>query len=326
MPMLTGSGRRASVLLKGRPTERQLADRCRPPLPEGLELYLDTVDVDAPGWLNAVVDRLAALRLPADFALIVEGPMRSLDGTFFDASADSPANREVVDRLVALARAIGARAVNVHAIAPTQRLDHPAPVERRQLLAAALPLLGRLVARCREADLVPLVENIPPLARMREGRFMSSLFGIQPSDLVWLCRMLPGLRVTLDVSHAQLCVNFTRGVADPLAERFSPLCRALEAQPEAPTLMQYAASLNGLVENVHVSNAVGLLGEGMPYDQGDIEMDPMIRYLGGVARYLVTETLEADPDDAVLMREAQRRMLVALGAVGRTETSRASWR
>ena len=70
--------------------------------------------------------------------------------------------------------------------------------------------------------------------------------------------------------------------------------------------------------NVHVANATGLLGEGAPYGEGDADLDPVIARLCGLARYIVTETLEPDPDRATLMRDAQARIL----DVRRRETER----
>ena len=77
----------------------------------------------------------------------------------------------------------------------------------------------------------------------------------------------------------------------------------------------------------HISNAAGLFGEGMPYAEGDLAMDAVVRKLGAIVKYLVTETLEPDPDNAVGMREAQRRH--DPGAAGRntlTEQARSSGR
>ena len=64
--------------------------------------------------------------------------------------------------------------------------------------------------------------------------------------------------------------------------------------------------------NAQVSNTAGLLGEGVPYADGDIELDPIIRWLGQHVEHIVTETLEPDNDDAVYMRDALRRMRAAL--------------
>jgi len=66
------------------------------------------------------------------------------------------------------------------------------------------------------------------------------------------------------------------------------------------------------VENAQVSNAEGVLGEGLAYGQGDYDLDPAIGWLGAHARHIVTETIEASNDDAVLMRDALRRMRTVL--------------
>src|SRR5688572_33111316 len=83
-----------SILLKARPTPTQLADRLREPVPDGLELYLDTADLASPEAMDGVVANLDACDLPSDFVLLVEGPIRSLDGEFFDLTRDSEARSE----------------------------------------------------------------------------------------------------------------------------------------------------------------------------------------------------------------------------------------
>ena len=67
------------------------------------------------------------------------------------------------------------------------------------------------------------------------------------------------------------------------------------------------------VENAQISNASGVLGEGLPYADGDFDLDPAIRWLGEHTRHIVTETLEANNDEAISMRDALRRMRSVLG-------------
>jgi hypothetical protein len=68
----------------------------------------------------------------------------------------------------------------------------------------------------------------------------------------------------------------------------------------------------------HVANSAGLLGEGEPYDRGDLDLDALIAGLAPRVEYFVTETLEIDHDRAVEMRRALERMRRCLGAaVGR---------
>src|ERR671921_2640613 len=126
------------ILLKARPTPAQLADRLRAPVPDGLELYLDTVDLASPEAMDGVVANLDACGLPSDFVLLVEGPIRSLDGEFFDLTRDSEADRELSRRLVSLAKRIGAKGANVHAIAPDADPHHLTPDARTRLLEQAV--------------------------------------------------------------------------------------------------------------------------------------------------------------------------------------------
>jgi hypothetical protein len=62
-----------------------------------------------------------------------------------------------------------------------------------------------------------------------------------------------------------------------------------------------------------VSNASGILGEGLAYADGELDLDPIIRWLSAHVEHIVTETLEANNDDARSMKEALRRMRAALG-------------
>jgi hypothetical protein len=71
-------------------------------------------------------------------------------------------------------------------------------------------------------------------------------------------------------------------------------------------------SLQPHVANAQISNAAGVLGEGLPYAEGDFDLDPAIRWLGRQAQHIVTETLEVNHDDAITMRDALTRMRAAL--------------
>jgi hypothetical protein len=66
------------------------------------------------------------------------------------------------------------------------------------------------------------------------------------------------------------------------------------------------------VENAQISNASGVLGEGLPYADGELDLDPAIRWLGRHAEHIVTETIEANNDDAICMRDALKRSRAAL--------------
>ncbi len=306
----------AKLCLKARPTPRQLGDRLRPVdgvWPDGLELYLAAADLGTPQLVEAVAERVQAAEMPRDFALLTEGPVDSLDGADFDVTRDSESDMLVVERLAYLAEKIGARAVNIHVISPGQDLNRLTLECRAELLARALPFLSRFVELIQAAGAVPTVENMPPVLRMRRSDFFFTPIGMASEDLRWLAERLPGLRVLPDTSHAGLYLNARRLEPDPQYAWSAPLRTYLDALPqEAPDLVGYMQSLAPLVENAQISNASGVLGEGLAYGEGDFDLDPAIRWLSQHARHIVTETLEASNDDAVLMRDALRGMRRAL--------------
>jgi sugar phosphate isomerase/epimerase len=319
--MSPGSRARAKILLKARPTPRQLADRLRPPLPEGLELYLDGQDVATPEARQGVIDRLRAYHLPADFALVVEGPIRGLDGDYFDLADQRPANYELLDRLAELGAAVGASGLVIHAIVPRFTLAWDA-AERETVFTRCLELLRAYVAAAEAHGLVPTLENVPPVLRMREARYLYTPVGMCPEDMRRFLDALPGLQTTLDVSHAQLYVNARQAADGPLAadtedaERgaVEALYAYLRHLPPIERVDRFVDCLGDRLFEVHVSNATGLLGEGLPYGEGDMDLDPLIARLAGLARYLITETLEPDHDEARFMRQAQTQMRQARDA------------
>src|SRR3712207_16849 len=181
--MSPGSETTARILLKARPTPRQLADRLRPPLPEGLELYLDGQDVATAEARSAVVDLMRSYDLPPDFAVVVEGPIRGLDGEYFDLAELRPANFELIERLAELGAAVGASGLVIHAIVPRFQLAWD-PAERDAIAHRCLTLLRAYVAAAEAHRLVPTLENGPPVLRMREARYLYTPVGMGPEDKI----------------------------------------------------------------------------------------------------------------------------------------------
>lgn len=301
----------AKVLLKARPTRAQLADRLAEPWPDGLELYLDADDIQDDAAMRDVLDRLSRERLPRDFRFIVEGPVGSLDGQFFHVGRNSPADAEVVRRVVAMGQQLGADAVNLHVIAPEDESSLN-PARRAQLMQSCIPLLEEFVQATLQAGMVPTIENMPAVLRMRHGGFYFSAIGMAPEDLACLMEQLPGLRLCLDVSHAQLVVNAQQGWGEG-AERWPRLRAFLGAFAPLAGVDDFVERLQPWLYSAHISNATGVTGEGLPYATGDLQLDSLIQKLDGLAQYIVTETLEPDPNHARLMRDAQQRIARAIG-------------
>ena len=304
---------RPQILLKARPTVTQLRDRLEPPVPDGVELYIHEDDVSASDWLTTLRARFASIGAPADFTWIVEGPVWSLDGELFGLCRNNEADRELTRRIVQLAAELDAAAVNVHCVDGGY---DPAALDRErraETLERALPYLEWYVALCRDAGVTPLIENVPPICRMRRAAIVYSPIGAEWEDLAWCCERVPGLGVTLDTSHAQLAVNAFRGVpADPSLDAAAHYYRSLGG-PE--TLERFIEPLLPWIVSAHVSNAAGLLDEGLPYAVGDADLDAAVCQLARSARYFVTEPLDPDDDRAVLKREIQAHLERVLAPV-----------
>jgi hypothetical protein len=147
---------------------------------------------------------------------------------------------------------------------------------------------------------------------MRRSDFAFTPIGMASADIHHLVERVHGLRVLADTSHAGLYLNARRLAPDPAYAWSERLAKYLsKLPPEAPDLIGYLTSLPNL-ENAQVSNAKGVLGEGMAYADGDFDLDPTIGWLAEHARHIVTETLEDDNDNAVRMRDALRRMRMVL--------------
>ena len=305
---------RPLILLKARPTPIQLADRLEPPVPDGMELYVHEQDVSGPTWFEDLAARFAGVPVPPEFCWIVEGPVWSLDGELFGLARGAEADRELTRRVVRLAAHIGARAVNIHCVEGTPDVRVLSESARAATLARALPFLEWYVGLCQEAGLLPLIENVPPICRMRRAAFIYTPIGVEPRDLVACVEQVSGLGITLDTSHAQLAVNASRPSAAPEAQddnvRNATAYYCALGGPS--TLEGYVDAVLPWVTSVHVSNAAGLLAEGLPYEQGDADLDAVVRRLAANAAYFVTEPIDPDDDHAILKRQMQAHLETAL--------------
>lgn len=305
----------AKLCLKARPTPTQLADRLRPldgVWPDGLELYLAAADLRDDATLEAITRRIEQASVPDGFVWLIEGPVDSLDGGDFDVTREHPADLAVIERLAHLSERIGAQAVNIHLIAPSTELGRLTLACREQLLMKAIPFLKQFTRLVHTAGAVPTIENMPPVLRMRRSDFAFTPIGMCVADVQFATEHVPGLRVLADTSHAGLYLNARRLEPDPHYAWSAPLKAYLDAlPPEGPNLGEFLQAMPAL-ENAQISDAAGVLGEGLAYGAGELDMDAAIAWLSKHTRHIVTETLEANNDDAVTMRDALRRMRMVL--------------
>ena len=321
MPDTTARPAIPGVLLKARPIAGQLADRLADPVPDGIELYVHESDVAGDAvddrWRQILRARFASVAhlVPSAFRWIVEGPVWALDGELFGLGSDRRIDRLLVERLVTLATDLGAWAVNIHAVDGSNDPGVVNAASRTRAIDRAVPFLTWYVRTCRDAGVVPLVENVPPICRMRRESFVFTPYGVEPDDMRALVTAVPGLRVTLDLSHAQLAVNALRGVSPdpgspPAVYTAAAAYRERGAETGITTLDAFVEVMLDDVDNVHVANASGLLDEGAPYGRGDADLDRAVRRLAPVVTAFVTEPL--DPDEACA--EEKRRMQSSLHA------------
>lgn len=302
----------AKLLLKARPTPNQLADRLRPVdgvWPDGVELYLAAADLI---HIDAIAERINSASVPDGFVWLIEGPVDSLDGADFDVTRDSDSDYLVIQTLAEFAQRIRAHAVNIHVISPSEDLSRLSLDCRALLLGKAAEFLHRFVELMRNAGAVATVEHMPPVLRMRRADYAFTPIGMASEDFRYLVNRVQGLRVLADTSHAGLYLNARRLPPDPAYHWSGKLSEYLAQLPEEPPdLTGYIRALPEL-ENAQVSNATGLLGEGLPYAEGDFDLDPVMRWLYAHTHHIITETLEPNNDDAVRMRDALRRVRLAV--------------
>jgi len=305
------------VLLKARPTSVQLEDRLAEPRPAGLELYLDRQDLaENPNDLAA----RARVNCPTTFRWIVEAPIRTLGGQYFDLTNDDEDHRETLRRVVAVGQALHAVAANVHVVAPTLDPTRLSADERRRCLDRTASLLREYVRWCADANLLPQVENVPPVGRMRESAYVYSSIGADPADLLALAAAQPVIRFTVDTSHAGLYLNWCRLSVDP---RFEDVAAFYRRSYQGEDLTGFCDRLGEFTTTVHVSNASGHFGEGDRYAEGDFCLDDALRPLLGRVPFFVTETLEPDPDRATGMRDTQvqlNRLIASTSSGPRRDT------
>jgi nucleoside-diphosphate-sugar epimerase len=292
--MSTGSA--PIPLLKAAPEPEQIAERLRGGGWRGLELALAGSHVADDEALARAIRAVEGLEL----ALTAEAPVSWPSGAFVRVDRLTDEARAGIERSAEFARVIGAPVLTIHLFAPV------APDEFRD----APPLdedetdrfLRFYAESCLSRGIVPLIENVPPVLRMRTGGVFLSQVGGHWRDLRRWHARIPELRFTIDTSHAALFRSFAAAY---------PSLFGLDSDDEL-SLDRYVAELASSAEVAHVSDAHGLLGEGLPYGSGELELDPVVRRLGQRVRFIVAEINEPDHARSPAMKEAYRAIERAL--------------
>ncbi|MFN2616389.1 MAG: polysaccharide biosynthesis protein [Thermoleophilaceae bacterium] len=304
--MSTGS--KAITLLKAAPEPDQIADRLEGGPWEGLELCLAPAHVESEAALLRAAEAVQTtagngLRLTA------EAPVAWPSGAFVRVDRLDDDARSGIERSADFARAIGSPVLTLHLFAPQ------APDEFERARSAPGPdvdeqeierFLRFYAGACATRGVRPLIENVPPVLRMRTGGVYLSPIGGHWRDLQeWRARV-PELGFTLDTSHAALFRSF--------AAAYPGLFGV--SSDEELDLPRYVEELGPAAEVAHVSDAHGVLGEGLPYGVGELELDPVVRRLGELVPFLVAEINEPDPARSGDMKAGYAAVRAALGSPG----------
>src|SRR5204862_4736693 len=180
------------------------------------------------------------------------------------------------ERSADFAAGIGSPVLTIHLFAP----QSPADFRREDIDEAEVQRFLTFYAQaCGSRGVIPLIENVPPVLRMRTGGVYLSQVGGHWRDLLAWRERVPELGFTLDTSHAALFRSFAAAY---------PSLFGL-ADDDGLELSRYVEELGPDAEVAHVSDALGILGEGLPYGVGELELDPIVRRLGELVPNLVAE-------------------------------------
>src|SRR5213078_292454 len=294
--MSTGS--KVIPLLKSAPEPDQLADRLDGGDWKGIEIALMPQHLADDGALARAVE--ATRDVVAGMIVTAEAPVAWPSGAFVRVDRLDDEARAGIERSARFAAGVGSPVLTIHLFIPMY------PAEYRAHAAvdedAVLAFLRYYADVCVAHGVTPLIENVPPVLRMRTGGvFLSPVGGHWEDLLAWRARV-PELGFTIDTSHAALFRSFAAAY---------PSLFGLESD-EGLELERYVEELGPAAEVAHVSDAAGLLGEGLPYGEGELDLDPVVRRLAELVTFVVAEINEPDHARSPNMKAGYRAIERAL--------------
>jgi nucleoside-diphosphate-sugar epimerase len=301
------TGFEASALLKAAPEPEQIAERLDGGPWRGIELCLMPRDVESDERVAAVT-RAAVDALPkGDFAVTAEAPVAWPSGAHVRVDRLDEEARAGIERSAQFAAGVGSPVLTIHLFAPrspaefrTEWRPDGASVDEKEVER----FLSFFADACERRGVTPLIENVPPILRMRTGGVYLSPLGGHWRDLLdWRAR-IPELGFTLDTSHAALFRSFAAAY---------PSLFGL-GDDDGLDLGRYVEELGPAAEVAHVSNAHGVLGEGLPYETGDLDLDPVVKRLAALVPYIVAEISEPDVMQSPAMKAGYRAIERVIGS------------
>ena len=297
--MSTGSA--ATPLLKAAPEPEQIADRLEGGAWRGLELALSPAHVADDAALARAIE-VVRESPAADLVVTAEAPVTWPSGAFVRVDRLSEEAARCIDRSAEFAAAIGSPVLTIHLYVPVtpDEFRKADPLEEARIER----FLAYFAEACVSRGVIPLIENVPAVLRMRMGGVFLSQVGGHWRDLRRWHARLPALRFTVDTSHAALFHSFATAY---------PGLFGIASSDELD-LDRYVEELGPSAEVAHVSDAHGLLGEGLPIGSGELDLDPVVRRLGDFVPFVVAEINEPDPARSPDMKAGYRAIEQALSA------------
>ena len=285
-------------LLKAAPERDQIADRLDGGGWRGLELCLAGKHVAS----DAAVEEAIRVATALGVAVTAEAPVSWPSGAFVRADRLHEEARAGIDRSARFAAEIGSPVLTIHLFVPLSpdEFRSAEPLDERSVEE----FLRYYTDACTSRGVTPLIENVPPILRMRTGGVFLSQIGGHWRDLLDWRERVPELGFTIDTSHAALFRSFVAAY---------PALFGL-ASDEELVLERYVEEIGPAAEVAHISDAHGLLGEGLPYGAGELDLDPVVRRLGELVPFMVAEINEPDPARSVDMKRGYRKIDRALAA------------
>ncbi len=293
-------------LLKAAPEPEQVADRLDGGDWAGFELALMAAHVADDAALDRAIAVVRDGTAGRDVALTAESPVAWPSGAHVRVDRLDDEARAGIERSARFAAGIGSPVLTIHLFIPQtpEEFRAGAPVDEDAVLA----FLTDFADACERHGVTPLIENVPPVLRMRTGGAFYTPIGGHWRDLLEWRERVPRLGFTLDTSHAALFRSFAAAY---------PSLFGLAGE-EGLELERFVEELGPFTEVAHVSNASGVLGEGLPYDDpaGELDLDPIVARLGQLVPYVVAEINEPDHRFSPHMKDGYRHVERALRREG----------
>jgi nucleoside-diphosphate-sugar epimerase/sugar phosphate isomerase/epimerase len=303
------SGSAATPLLKAAPEPDQLAERLQHGPWHGLELCLAASHIADDEALRRAIGATNEALSGLDLAVTAEAPVSWPSGAFVSIDRLDPEARAGIERSAEFAAQIGSPVLTIHLFCPrgADEFRSAGPPDEDEIER----FLDFYARACTSRGVKPLIENPPAVLRMRLGGFFLTPIGGHWRDLLAWRRRVPDLGFTVDTSHAALFRCFAASY---------PSIFGLAGE-DGLELERYVEELGPDAEVAHVSNAHGLLGEGLPYGEGELDLDPIVRRLGELVPFIVAEINEPDHSRSPNMKAGYRAIERALGSERRPPPS-----